>query len=206
MLFLLKKVSKYLININLHDNVISQIFLSFLIALKYTNSMFYSRTLYISLITWGLVIIKLLLLYFLLCCVFFLCYSSGLFTPDLAFETIVRKQIERMKDPSLTCADLVVEELVQIVHDCALKVGTLCRTNFNYLLLTIGPFGLQAVFDVDPPTIGWLIPQHYWLDSHSMNIISNSWRFVQKMAMEDHNQVFLLIPFQLQATCIDSSG
>nr|CDS33423.1 dynamin 1 [Hymenolepis microstoma] len=47
---------------------------------------------------------------------------SGLFTPDLAFETIVRKQIERMKDPSLTCVDLVVEELIQIVHDCAAKM------------------------------------------------------------------------------------
>uniref|UniRef100_A0A5K3FCP6 dynamin GTPase n=2 Tax=Mesocestoides corti TaxID=53468 RepID=A0A5K3FCP6_MESCO len=47
---------------------------------------------------------------------------SGLFTPDLAFETIVRKQIERMKEPSLTCVDLVVEELIQIVHDCANKM------------------------------------------------------------------------------------
>lgn len=43
----------------------------------------------------------------------------------MAFETIVRKQIERMKDPSLTCVDLVVEELIQIVHDCATKVSLL---------------------------------------------------------------------------------
>ncbi|KAM7540128.1 hypothetical protein Aperf_G00000032930 [Anoplocephala perfoliata] len=54
---------------------------------------------------------------------------SGLFTPDLAFETIVRRQIERMKDPSLTCVDLVVEELIQIVHDCANKVVHVSLSN-----------------------------------------------------------------------------
>uniref|UniRef100_A0A6P7G7Y0 dynamin GTPase n=1 Tax=Diabrotica virgifera virgifera TaxID=50390 RepID=A0A6P7G7Y0_DIAVI len=35
----------------------------------------------------------------------------GLFTPDMAFEAIVKKQISRLKEPSLKCVDLVVQEL-----------------------------------------------------------------------------------------------
>ncbi|VDN18184.1 unnamed protein product [Dibothriocephalus latus] len=45
-----------------------------------------------------------------------------MFTPDLAFETIVRKQIERMKIPSLKCVDLVVAQLTEVVHECTAKV------------------------------------------------------------------------------------
>uniref|UniRef100_A0A1I8F493 GED domain-containing protein n=1 Tax=Macrostomum lignano TaxID=282301 RepID=A0A1I8F493_9PLAT len=35
---------------------------------------------------------------------------TGLFTPDMAFETIVKQQIARMKEPTLKCVDMVVEE------------------------------------------------------------------------------------------------
>lgn len=40
----------------------------------------------------------------------------GLFTPDLAFEAIVKKQISRLKDPCLKCVDDVTQELSDIVH------------------------------------------------------------------------------------------
>ncbi|KAH7728285.1 dynamin 3 [Aphelenchoides avenae] len=43
----------------------------------------------------------------------------GLFTPDMAFEAIVKKQIERLKEPSLKCVDLVVTELANVVRQCA---------------------------------------------------------------------------------------
>ncbi|VDN85246.1 unnamed protein product, partial [Brugia pahangi] len=43
----------------------------------------------------------------------------GLFTPDMAFEAIVKKQIERLKEPSLKCVDLVVNELASVVRQCA---------------------------------------------------------------------------------------
>uniref|UniRef100_A0A0N5A7N0 Dynamin n=1 Tax=Syphacia muris TaxID=451379 RepID=A0A0N5A7N0_9BILA len=42
----------------------------------------------------------------------------GLFTPDMAFEAIVKKQIERLKEPSLKCVDLVVNELASVVRQC----------------------------------------------------------------------------------------
>uniref|UniRef100_A0A915DH68 Dynamin n=1 Tax=Ditylenchus dipsaci TaxID=166011 RepID=A0A915DH68_9BILA len=47
----------------------------------------------------------------------------GLFTPDMAFEAIVKKQIERLKEPSLKCVDLVVTELANVVRSCAEVVG-----------------------------------------------------------------------------------
>ncbi|XP_057367681.1 dynamin-like isoform X2 [Daphnia carinata] len=47
----------------------------------------------------------------------------GLFTPDLAFEAIVKKQISRLKEPSLKCIDLVVTELTNVVRFCAEKMN-----------------------------------------------------------------------------------
>jgi dynamin 1/3 len=46
----------------------------------------------------------------------------GLFTPDMAFEAIVKKQIARLKEPCLKCVDLVVTELCNVVRMCAEKV------------------------------------------------------------------------------------
>ncbi|XP_052123274.1 dynamin isoform X7 [Frankliniella occidentalis] len=47
----------------------------------------------------------------------------GLFTPDMAFEAIVKKQISRLKEPSLKCVDLVVQELSNVVRVCTDKMN-----------------------------------------------------------------------------------
>jgi len=47
----------------------------------------------------------------------------GLFTPDMAFEAIVKKQIGRLKEPSLKCIDLVVQELTNVVRTVAEKMN-----------------------------------------------------------------------------------
>lgn len=47
---------------------------------------------------------------------------TGLFTPDMAFEAIVKKQIVKLKEPSLKCVDLVVSELSTVIKRCAEKV------------------------------------------------------------------------------------
>ncbi|XP_016414295.1 dynamin-2-like [Sinocyclocheilus rhinocerous] len=52
---------------------------------------------------------------------------TGLFTPDLAFETIVKKQIRKLKEPSLKCVDLVVSELTTLVRKSAKKLGSYPR-------------------------------------------------------------------------------
>ncbi|KAK6979488.1 dynamin-1 [Biomphalaria glabrata] len=48
---------------------------------------------------------------------------TGLFTPDMAFESIVKKQINRLKEPSLHCVDLVVTELSTVVRKCTEKMS-----------------------------------------------------------------------------------
>ncbi|XP_071513989.1 dynamin isoform X4 [Panulirus ornatus] len=47
----------------------------------------------------------------------------GLFTPDMAFDAIVKGQIGRLKEPSLKCVDLVVQELTNVVRTCTLKMA-----------------------------------------------------------------------------------
>uniref|UniRef100_A0A672JV79 Dynamin-3-like n=1 Tax=Sinocyclocheilus grahami TaxID=75366 RepID=A0A672JV79_SINGR len=37
---------------------------------------------------------------------------TGLFTPDMAFEAIVKKQVVKIKEPCIKCIDLVVQELI----------------------------------------------------------------------------------------------
>lgn len=47
----------------------------------------------------------------------------GLFTPDMAFDAIVKGQISRLKEPSLKCVDLVVQELTNVVRHCTQKMS-----------------------------------------------------------------------------------
>lgn len=49
-------------------------------------------------------------------------FRVGLFTPDMAFEAIVKKQIARLKEPSLKCVDLVETELTNVIRFCAEQV------------------------------------------------------------------------------------
>lgn len=39
----------------------------------------------------------------------------GLFTPDKAFEAIVKRQIAKLKEPSIKCVDLVVQVSIRSV-------------------------------------------------------------------------------------------
>lgn len=40
----------------------------------------------------------------------------------MAFEAIVKKQIEKLKAPSLKCVDMVVTEMTGVVRKCTEKV------------------------------------------------------------------------------------
>lgn len=46
----------------------------------------------------------------------------GLFTPDMAFEAIVKKQISKLREPSLKCVDLVISEMGNVVRRCTQKM------------------------------------------------------------------------------------
>ncbi|KAM4038577.1 dynamin-2 [Anomaloglossus baeobatrachus] len=52
---------------------------------------------------------------------------TGLFTPDMAFETIVKKQVVKLKEPCLKCVDLVIQELINTVRQCTTKLASYPR-------------------------------------------------------------------------------
>ncbi|XP_056137100.1 dynamin-2-like isoform X1 [Lampris incognitus] len=52
---------------------------------------------------------------------------TGLFTPDLAFEAIVKKQIIKLKEPCLKCIDMVIQELINTVRQCTNKLSSYPR-------------------------------------------------------------------------------
>ncbi|XP_031560017.1 dynamin-1-like [Actinia tenebrosa] len=47
----------------------------------------------------------------------------GLFTPDMAFEAIVKRQIEKLRSPAIKCVDMVMTELSNVLKKCADKLG-----------------------------------------------------------------------------------
>uniref|UniRef100_H0X5H0 dynamin GTPase n=1 Tax=Otolemur garnettii TaxID=30611 RepID=H0X5H0_OTOGA len=53
--------------------------------------------------------------------------QSRLFTPDMAFEAIVKKQIVKLKGPSLKSVDLVIQELINTVKKCTKKLANFPR-------------------------------------------------------------------------------
>lgn len=47
----------------------------------------------------------------------------GLFTPDLAFDAIVKTQITRLREPTLKCVDLVIQELGTVLKNCTVRLS-----------------------------------------------------------------------------------
>uniref|UniRef100_A0A8C7YIN6 Interferon-induced GTP-binding protein Mx n=1 Tax=Oryzias sinensis TaxID=183150 RepID=A0A8C7YIN6_9TELE len=47
---------------------------------------------------------------------------TGLFTPDMAFEAIVKKQVIKLKEPCIKCVDMVIQELINTVRQCSSKL------------------------------------------------------------------------------------
>ena len=43
----------------------------------------------------------------------------GLFTPDMAFEVIVKEQIDKLLQPAIKCVDMVTAELGAVIQKCA---------------------------------------------------------------------------------------
>lgn len=59
---------------------------------------------------------------------------TGLFTPDMAFEAIVKKQVIKLKEPCIKCVDMVIQELINTVRQCSNKV-TRGFLHFIYIIV-----------------------------------------------------------------------
>lgn len=70
-------------------------------------------------------------------------FRGGLFTPDQAFDVIVRDRISRLLPPTLSCVDQVVSKLSSIVHTCLEGVGPSppfeTIFTFPYLFISLFP-------------------------------------------------------------------
>ena len=55
----------------------------------------------------------------------------GLFTPDMAFEAIVKTQINKLLQPALKCVDLVSSELGEVIQKCGEGVSH-CVVHYVY--------------------------------------------------------------------------
>ena len=47
----------------------------------------------------------------------------GMFTPDMAFDVITKKQISNLESPAIKCVDMVASELLTIIKGCADSVS-----------------------------------------------------------------------------------
>lgn len=56
----------------------------------------------------------------------FVCIRTGLFTPDMAFEAIVKKQVVKLKGPCVKCVDMVIQELIDQHSAPVLQQGNSC--------------------------------------------------------------------------------
>ncbi|KAJ7986566.1 hypothetical protein DPEC_G00341200 [Dallia pectoralis] len=52
---------------------------------------------------------------------------TGLFTPDQAFEAVVKSHIEKLKGPCVKCVDMVIQELTTTVHQCTAMLESFPR-------------------------------------------------------------------------------
>ncbi|KAL3077572.1 hypothetical protein niasHS_012278 [Heterodera schachtii] len=46
----------------------------------------------------------------------------ALFVPEVSFELLVKRQIQRLEEPSLECVNLVYEEMLRIVQHCGFEI------------------------------------------------------------------------------------
>lgn len=79
-------------------------------------------------------------------CLICMSFRTGLFTPDMAFEAIVKKQIIKLKEPCLKSIDLVIQELINTVRQCTNKVslhGRLADCRASAQLVQPGAISVQ---------------------------------------------------------------
>uniref|UniRef100_A0A452VCT6 dynamin GTPase n=1 Tax=Ursus maritimus TaxID=29073 RepID=A0A452VCT6_URSMA len=72
---------------------------------------------------------------------------TGLFTPDLAFEATVKKQVQKLKEPSIKCVDMVVSELTATIRNLS-RILKRCRV-FSTCLLTCVSWKVMLLIDIE---------------------------------------------------------
>uniref|UniRef100_A0AAX7V9M5 Interferon-induced GTP-binding protein Mx n=1 Tax=Astatotilapia calliptera TaxID=8154 RepID=A0AAX7V9M5_ASTCA len=82
---------------------------------------------------------------------------TGLFTPDMAFETIVKRQIGKIKEPCTKCVDMVISELVNTVRQCTKKVKKIKLAQYPMLREEMERIVTQHIRDRESRTKGQVL-------------------------------------------------
>lgn len=96
---------------------------------------------------------------------------AALFVPEAAFEMLVRRHIERLREPSLQCAELVLQELLRVVAQLESKDlvrFTLLRQKVVEVASRLMKRLLHPASDMINKVIDW-----YWCSSCSSNITNS---------------------------------
>ncbi|CAG5897885.1 unnamed protein product, partial [Menidia menidia] len=118
-----------------------------------------------------------------------------LFTPDLAFEAIVKKQILKLKEPSLKCVDLVVSELTALVMKCAVKHHLHSTSSLSLLAREPGrPAGPSRAQHGADPGLTHTLNSYPRLREETERIVTTH---VREREGKTKDQVLLLIDIEL---------
>lgn len=75
----------------------------------------------------------------------------------MAFETIVKRQIGKIKEPCTKCVDMVISELVSTVRQCTKKVKK--KKSIRWIALYFQPPSAKSLYCSLPFTVTtWLSP------------------------------------------------
>lgn len=114
----------------------------------------------------------------------------GLFTPDMAFEAIVKKQISRLKEPSLKCVDLVVLELSNVVRICTDKVSVSLRYILHTLMSVYFSLSNKTIYYVFAPQMN----RYPRLREETERIITS---YIRSQEQKCKEQLVLLVECEL---------
>ena len=74
----------------------------------------------------------------------------------MAFETIVKKQVKKIREPCLKCVDMVISELISTVRQCTKKVFQLMLFRIRQGLLIVGAYVLLCLQILFLQKVLWL--------------------------------------------------
>nr|XP_019957053.1 PREDICTED: dynamin-3-like [Paralichthys olivaceus] len=100
---------------------------------------------------------------------------TGLFTPDMAFEAIVKKQVIKLKEPCIKCVDMVIQELINTVRQCSNKLECFPRLREETERIVTSHIRDRESRAKDqassPPASGLIVIRKGWLTINNISIM-----------------------------------
>jgi hypothetical protein len=116
----------------------------------------------------------------------------ALFVPEVSFELLVKRQIQRLLEPSIRCVELVHEEMQRIIQHCGNNVSAFVMVSQAYRVLGLWGNHRMQQFLGKKITFGFQDNQHFFqkIDLIALNSDHNTKsdyqnNFVKELANPD---------------------